>query len=227
MKRAFFLLFLACAASFAPAQNILFQVGGGLAAHYKDSKPVGCYKIGVAYEHEFDQAWSFSPGLYFSGKGWRNKDVNVTYDDDIDPESGLSRVGKMGCSTRQLFVGINLPFNYYLRTGEGHYVVFTAGTFLAYGVGGKRTIEGDPMFTGADRMRYTQKTYDVEGMKRFDCGILLGVGYQFRNGITASLETELSTAKTFENARNVCGYISLSYNFHQAGNARERRRAGL
>ena len=224
MKRTIFLILLLFTAySTVSAQSFLLKMGGGLAAHYKDSKPVGSYKFGLAYEHEFSQTLSFAPGLYFTGKGWKDKDVVVTYSDDIDPETGEARVGKMGCNTRQLYVGVTLPFNYYLRTGEGHYVVFTVGTFLNCGVGGKRTVEGDPSKTGAERIRYTQKTYDIDGMKRFDGGFLLGVGYQFRNGITASLETELSTSKTFENARNVSGFLTLSYNFHRGKELRRDR----
>ena len=53
----------------AAAQQIGFRIGGGLASHYSDSRPVGAFKLGVGCEVEFDQHWTLTPSLLFAGEG--------------------------------------------------------------------------------------------------------------------------------------------------------------
>ena len=64
------------------AQKWQLKIGGGLASQGVHNRVVGAYKIGVAYEYEFDQHWTFSPGLMFYGKGWRTPDESVACVDD-------------------------------------------------------------------------------------------------------------------------------------------------
>ena len=98
MKRlwCWMLLSVACALP-AAAQNLTLKVGGGLASHYKDSRPVGAFKLGLGYEFELDQHWTVEPSLVFYGKGWKEPDEQVAIRDDegeqIYDEEGNPLVG--------------------------------------------------------------------------------------------------------------------------------------
>ena len=97
------------------------------------NRVVGAYKIGVAYEYEFDQHWTFSPGLMFYGKGWRTPDESVAcVDDDGNPmlnESGQQVYSLMSRSASANYVEVPLLFNYYYRLAESRYVVLSAGPY--------------------------------------------------------------------------------------------------
>lgn len=99
------------------AQKWQLKVGGGLASQGVHNRVVGAYKIGVAYEYEFDQHWTFSPGLMFYGKGWRTPDESVAcVDDDGNPmlnESGQQVYSLMSRSASANYVEVPLLFNYY------------------------------------------------------------------------------------------------------------------
>ena len=76
-------LALTCAG--AAAQNLTLKVGGGLASRLQDSRPVGAFKIGLGYEHEFNQQWTLEPSLVFYGKGWKLPDEQVVIRNDELP----------------------------------------------------------------------------------------------------------------------------------------------
>ncbi len=128
------------------AQKWQLKVGGGLASQGVHNRVVGAYKIGVAYEYEFDQHWTFSPGLMFYGKGWRTPDESVAcVDDDGNPmlnEAGQQVYSLMSRSASANYVEVPLLFNYYYRLAESRYVVLSAGPYVAFGVAGKIKTKG-------------------------------------------------------------------------------------
>ena len=126
------MLGLFIAAGCATAQNLQFKFGGGLASHYGTSEAVGAFKVGVGYEIEFDQHWTFTPGLAIYGKGWKDPNQSVYVFDEkgnqlFDEETGEPIMGIMNRSATQNYLQLPLLFSYYLRTGESRYVVFSAG----------------------------------------------------------------------------------------------------
>lgn len=211
------LLFVLGAAPVA-AQHLQLKVGGGLASHYGDSRPVGSYKIGVGYEYEFDQYWSVSPALFFYGKGWKDPDQTVFVFDDkgnqVFDDEGNPRTSTKNCTSSAQYFTLPVLFNYYLRTGESRYVVFSAGPYVAYGLRGKMRTKGDAEKPGSEKLFYSNDTFDEPGTHRFDAGLEVAVGYQFPTGITVGLETDFGlTHFNKTGARNVSALISFTYTF--------------
>lgn len=209
-------VFLGCTAS---AQNVQFKIGGGLASHYSGAEVVGAFKVGVGYEIEIDQKWSFVPGLEFYGKGWKDPDERVfVFDDEgnqlFDEETGEPLTGIRSRSASQNYISFPLLFSYYLRTGEARYVVFSAGPYLACGISGKQKTKGDTESEGAHKLYYESKTFKEPGAHRFDMGFQTRVAYQFASGMSIGLEADFGLTK-FNRAgdRNVSGLISLGYTF--------------
>lgn len=218
MKKILLLLLLFLPLRAAYAQHWQLRVGGGVASHYDTARPVGAFKFGVGYEVEFDQHWAFAPALLFYGKGWRIPDEPVTIkDDDGNPrfdEDGRPLTGLKSTSTTAHYLEVPLTFNYYLRTAEKRYVVFTAGPYFAVGLTGKMKTRGDADRFGGERLYYDCQTFKDYGAHRFDCGLTAGLAYQFASGITAGVETDLGVAK-FNTAgdRNVSVIVALTYTF--------------
>lgn len=238
MKRPILLIALAFLFINMEAQNVLFKIGGGVASHTSSARPVSSFMGGVAYEYEFSQHWGVSPGLFVQSKGWRAPDLAVTYDKqaasyptpadnpDWNPDTESYRTGQMSQKTSLTYLTLAVPFNYYLRTGSLNYVILSAGPFASYGLQARRDIKGDPLATGGDRIGYTEKGFSLPSgaLHRFDAGLQAQAAYQFSNGITVGLQGDFSLLNSLKagTARNISGLITLSYNFHQAGNYRQR-----
>lgn len=210
----FLLLFLPLPLS---AQNLLFKVGGGLSSHYGRAKSVGAYKIGMGYEWEFNQHWTFTPVLEVYGKGWKDRDTLVPVTDDdgypvADPATGQQQTGVMSRSATANYIELPLLFSYYIRTGESRYVVLSAGPYVAYGATGRQKTKGDAMRQGSEKLFYEKNTFKQPGSHRFDAGVQTMAGYQFPSGVTLGVETDWGVAK-FDTAgkRNVSALVSLSY----------------
>jgi len=203
----------------AEAQSFQLKIGGGLAALGRDSRSVGAYKIGVAYEYEFDQHWTVSPALAFCGKGHKLPDETVVLRDDagqplLDEETGLPRTGLKGTSVTADYVELALPFSYYLRLGAARYLVCAAGPFAAVGVAGKHTVRGDTDLQGAERFFSERATFSLPGVRRFDAGLQAAVACQFSRRLTLGVETELSLTRfTSGGGRRVAGLLTLAYRF--------------
>lgn len=200
----------------AAAQTVQFKVGGGLASHYGSSESVGAYKIGVGYEYEFDQRWTFSPSLIFYGKGWKNPDKLVPIvdlqDQPVYNADGSQKQGVMSVSSTAYYVELPLVFNYYLRTGAARYLVFSAGPYVAYGVGGNVKIKGDTQLSGSERFFYQERTFGVTGTHRWDAGLQAGVGYQLGGGLIVGLAGDFGLLKfSDDGAKNISGLLTLTY----------------
>lgn len=210
---------LAAGPLLATAQTFQLKAGGGLSSCFKDRRSVGAYKIGIGYEHEFDQRWTVSPYLSFYGKGFQLPDETVAKKDDTgkpvtDPETGAPLTGIKHTSTTANYLEFALPFNYYLRTGEARYVVFSAGPFVAVGIAGKHTVKGDTDLQGAERFFTESKTFDMTGTHRFDAGLQASVAYQLSRRWVVGAEGNFSlTHFSTAGERMVSGLITLTYRF--------------
>lgn len=245
MKQTLLSLLL-CTTLGAAAQNVLFKVGGGLAGHLPTERPVTALMAGVAYEHEFSQHWGVTPGLFLQSKGWRDRDRSVVYDQfedayatlednpDWNPETSTWRTGSMGHKVSLTYLTLAVPFNHYLRTGMGNYIVFSAGPYASVGLKAKHDIKGDPERTGGDRITYTYTGWEAPSasllhsqgaLRRFDAGVQAQVAYQFSTGITLGVQGDISLLQVNTGSprwRNATGMITVSYNFHQGNSYRQR-----
>lgn len=202
----------------ADAQHVQLKVGGGIASHYADSRPVGAFKIGLGYEYELGLHWSFTPSLFFYGKGWKNPDQEVfIYDDEgalLRDEEGQPLKGVKNCTSTANYLTLPVLFNCYLRTGESRYVVLSAGPYVACGVSGKMKTKGDAERPGSEKFYYATETFDEEGAHRFDAGLQAAAGYQFPSGLSVGLEADFGLTRfNTHGERNVSCLVFLTYTF--------------
>lgn len=202
----------------AKAQNFRMTVGGGLSTHYSGDKVVGSFKAQLGVEFELDQHWTIEPSLAFYGKGWKNKNQTVNYYDEdgkqIYNEDGTPHTGVKNRTTTANYLEVPVVAHYYLPVAAGGYVVFTAGPYAAVGVSGKQKTKGDAEEEGSRKLFYEEKTFNEQGIHRFDAGLTLGMGYQLPSHFTIGVETDLGLAK-FNTAgdRNVSALLTLTYQF--------------
>ncbi|MBP3775305.1 MAG: PorT family protein [Bacteroidaceae bacterium] len=216
-------LFLACLMSVciaAPlaAQHLVFHTGGGLATrHGASDRMIGTFKAGLSLELEFSQTLTFEPGLLYFAKGWKDKDKTVyIYDDQgniVLDDAGNERTGVMNVTTNANYLVLPLLLNYYIPLQTPHYIMFTAGPYLAYGIGGKRKTRGDTSLQGSARFFYSQNTFSQEDMHRIDAGLTLGAGYEFSRMINAGIEVDwgLLNVSKGHHAKNVSMLFTLGY----------------
>lgn len=202
----------------ASAQTWQFRIGGGLASQFKYSRPVGAFKLGVGYEHEFDQHWTLTPSLYFYAKGRKLPDESVVIRDadgnHVLDDNGNPVYGVKGTTITANYVEAAFPFSYYVRTAERRYLIFSAGPYVSVGVAGKHTVKGDAEREGAEKLYVEQKTFSVDGIRRFDAGLQASVAYQFTDNLVLGIEADFGLAPfTRDGGRNVSGLLTLSYRF--------------
>ena len=207
----------------AAAQHWQFQIGGGLSSQFGSMKSVGAYRIGVGYEYEFDQHWTFTPSIFFVGKGWRTPDTYVpVVDDNNEPvynDQGQRAMSRMSQSTAADYVEIPLVFSYYHRLAESRYIVFGAGPYAAVGVAGKVKTKGDGQRIGDQKLFYEGATFAKNGQRRFDCGISAHLGYQFPSSLTIALQADFGLIPTSSsNKRNITGLVTLTYTLRRDTN---------
>lgn len=198
------------------------KIGGGLASQWGASAPVGAAKISFGYEYEFSQTLAIAPSIGFAARGWKVEDMDtpdMLFDEQGNPldhngnivdithqaqrytqDSEGNNISPMYSRMHRTFttnyLQLDLPLNYYIRTGEHRYITMTAGVWGAVGVAGKRKVEGDGFASGNNKIQYSEKFFSLDGSNRFDCGLKAGFGYQFPSSLTINLEGEFGLLKT-------------------------------
>lgn len=194
MKKLFFVILLSLAALGASAQSELrwnVNAGVGMANWYGgdvDTDAKFAYKVGVGLEVPFanTDVWSFQTGLNFISKG--AKGAGITDDWDI-----------VDITVNQLYLELPLMVGARLHTASNFDMLFKAGPYLAYGVGGK-TEDYD--------------TFGDDGLKRFDAGLGVGVAFEF-DKIVVGVETGVGLAKLVGGvgAYNLSALLAVGYKF--------------
>lgn len=194
MKKLFFVILLSLAALGASAQSELrwnVNAGVGMANWYGgdvDTDAKFAYKVGVGLEVPFanTDVWSFQTGLNFISKG--AKGAGITDDWDI-----------VDITVNQLYLELPLMVGARLHTASNFDMLFKAGPYLAYGVGGK-TEDYD--------------TFGDDGLKRFDAGLGIGVAFEF-DKIVVGVETGVGLAKLVGGvgAYNLSALLAVGYKF--------------
>lgn len=133
----------------ATAQGIHLKFGGGLSSHYGSDQVIGAFKIGIGYEVELTQHWSFTPGIEVYGKGAKNPNQTAyVFDPDhnqlYNPDTGQPLTGIINRSATQNYLEVPLLISYYLRTAPSSYIIVSAGPYLAYGLSGKQKPKATP-----------------------------------------------------------------------------------
>lgn len=194
------MLGLFIAAGCATAQNLQFKLGGGLASHYGTSEAVGAFKVGVGYEIEFDQHWTFTPGLAIYGKGWKDPNQSVYVFDEkgnqlFDEETGEPIMGIMNRSATQNYLQLPLLFLLPAHRRIALCRPVPAPTWPTASQASKKP-RATPNAPAPNAFITKKKTFNEPGTHRFDAGIQAMVGYQFPMGMTLGIEADFGLAKS-------------------------------
>ena len=124
---------------------------------------------GADVAHYFDENWGVQSGLYYSGKGWRERSLN--YDTVV---------------VRLNYLELPLKLSYRFSESSEKAVTVNGGVYAAYGLNGKTTFRNSPELSYDP---FKEKGY----YKRFDFGYVIEGGYRIKNnyGVRASFSSGL------------------------------------
>ncbi|WP_298647047.1 porin family protein [uncultured Proteiniphilum sp.] len=156
------------------------------------------FHVGLAADYEFMYNSAIQTGLFFTTKGFKTENV------DLDAEY----------TENLMYLQLPVHYAYKLDVSPGTRIVFHAGPYAAYGVGGSRkasvgNISGewdvDKIFGDGNRQ-----------YKPFDAGLGLGVGAEFGQ-IIFDLGWDVGLVNISNvsdgNIKNQNAYLSVGYNF--------------
>lgn len=241
------------------AQSLFVKAGLGLASQYGAVGVHSGSRLGFGYEYELSQTVAIAPTLSIVGRGWQVRDVetpDMLFDDagnmldafgDVTTDPALQAQRPVVNAEGEVVPGefmksmmhrtysanylqFDIPFNFYRRVGELRYITLTAGPWIAAGMAGKRRTEGDGRAANDRKANYTDRTFSLPGVRRFDCGIKAGVGYQFPSSLTVNIEGDFGLVKTngitgtgviddpfaFRAGRNVSVMLTVSYKLNKS-----------
>lgn len=156
------------------------------------------YKVGVGTDIPFNEMWSFQTGLNLVSKGVKG---------DIEEN--------MDVTVNQLYLELPLKAAIHLKTANNFDVVFNAGPYLAYGIGGKTKAEYSGIEVSFDTFgKTTIEGEAIEGLRRFDAGLGLGVAFDFARWFIG-LDTQLGMVKLAEGdaPRNMSFFVTAGFKF--------------
>ena len=173
------------------------------------------FHIGLGADLGFAPNISLQTGLFYSTKG-------AKYNYDYPKKA----VGEVEYDVNANYLQMPIHLAYKIEVTPGTKVVFKAGPYIAYGIGGKRKIVSK--FTndlipiiGDQEIESFNKEF---GLKRFDAGVGVGIGMEF-NLITVDLgwdmglknlakDIKIDETKVYkQNIKNQSAYLSLGYKF--------------
>lgn len=173
----------------------LSNFGGKDAGDDLDAK-VG-FNVGVTADINVAPSLYVLTGLELTTKG-------AKYEESILGE-------KFEVTMNPMYLQLPIHLGYKLEIAPETNLIFRAGPYLAYGLGGKVTVKAggekeDGDFFGDDE--------DQNGGKRFDFGLGGGVGVEFGK-ISATLGYDFGMAKVFKDEKtyNRNAYLSVGYKF--------------
>lgn len=144
------------------------------------------FQIGGGMEYDFGNNLSLQPSLLLTQKGTKGKM------DDID------------ASFRPMYLELPVMVAYRIKADDNLNVVFNAGPYLAYGVGGQLKLTNDNASVGVDLFG------DKGCFNRFDAGLGLGVGFEVSRFVIG-LNGEIGLANVLK--KSVADQTSHNINF--------------
>lgn len=167
-----------------------------------DKKAKVGFQIGVVAEYEFAPDFFLQSGLSFTTKGSKYEEKVSSHDESV--------------TFNQMYLQLPIYAAYKLEVTPDMKIVFNAGPYMAYGIGGKTkwknpTIGGDAVYTGTLK----EDTFGDDGLKRFDFGLGGGVGAEFSQ-IFVGLKYELGLADISRGQasyRNRSASLTVGYRF--------------
>lgn len=163
------------------------------------------FNAGVTVDYAINSNWLIMSGLEFTTKGAK-ADESVSLDDFDIPE--LTGSVKIKTTVNAMYLQLPIHAGYSLPVSEGVNLLFHAGPYFAYGVGGKAKVKAN----GQEMIKID--TFDDNFAKRFDFGLGLGAGVEFGK-INAGIGYDFGLVNIMQDGtmRNMNGYLSVGYKF--------------
>ena len=204
--------------SLVSAQSASLNIKGGLnmsnfyGKNLSDKNINPGFHIGVGADLEFITDVSIQTGLYFSSKG-------AKYTANIPVG-----VGQVKYEVTSNYIQLPIHLAYKIDIKPGARMFLHAGPYIAYGVGGKRTIqtvyEDNPDGTLGEQ---EINTFDKDfGYKPFDVGVGIGVGIEFDLFLIdlgwdmglKNIARNINEIPVYKpNVKNQSAYFSIGYKF--------------
>ena len=167
-----------------------------------DKKAKVGFQVGVVVEYELTPDFFLQSGLSFTTKGSKIEDKSL----------GVTQ----SLSINQMYLQLPVYAAYKIEVTPTTKIVFNAGPYLAYGIGGKiswknQVIGGDAIISGTTKY----DTFGDDWLKRFDFGLGGGVGVEFSQIVVGlKYELGLSNINRSESAyRNRNASLTVGYRF--------------
>ena len=157
------------------------------------------FHVGLAADYEFAYNSAIQTGLFFTTKG-------AKYSESVGVASADFTVNPM-------YLQLPVHYAYKLDVTPGTRIVFHAGPYVAYGIGGKSKLSGS---LGDWDGETEWDVFGDDGFKRFDAGLGLGVGAEF-GPILLDLGWDMGLVNIADSnsgdIKNQNAYLSVGYKF--------------
>ncbi len=162
------------------------------------------FQGGVTLDYAITPELYIISGLNVSTKGFKMKDVEMDFSD-------WGKGDYSGDVTfNPIYLELPIHLGYKLRVADNTKLVFQAGPYLAYGVGGKATIKKN--IGGEEK----GNVFSTGGLKEFDFGFGGAVGAEFgKIGVNLGYDFGfVNVADTDEGKfKNMNAYLTVGYKF--------------
>lgn len=157
------------------------------------------FHIGLAADYEFAYNSAIQTGLFFTTKG-------AKYSESIGDATG-------DFTANPMYLQLPVHYAYKLDVTPGTRIVFHAGPYVAYDIGGKAKASGS---IGNLEAEVESDVFGDNGLKRFDAGLGLGVGAEF-GPILLDLGWDMGLVNIADSdngdIKNQNAYLSVGYKF--------------
>lgn len=176
--------------------------------HSGDMKARVGFQVGVTLDYAITNDFYFQSGLSFTTKGAKNEYEFIPQDTG-HKEKSTKKIN-------QMYLQLPIMAAYKLEVAPDTKIVFNAGPYFAYGIGGK--IKTDIVETDSEGNLGKNKfdTFSDNRLKRFDFGLGAGVGAEFGQ-IVVGLNYELGLANIADwqggSYKNRNASLTLGYKF--------------
>jgi len=163
-----------------------------------DQNPKIGFNVGLALDYEFMPGSAIQTGLFFTTKGFKaeNTSLDAEYTENL------------------MYLQLPVHYAYKLDVTPGTRLVFHAGPYVAYGVGGSRKVDAGNLsgeWDVDDIFGDEARQYDA-----FDAGLGLGVGAEF-GSFLLDLGWDLGLVNISNadngNVKNQNAYLSVGFRF--------------
>ncbi len=136
--------------------------------------------IGLTGNYNFNSRFFLQTGLGFSAKGARIKgDAPLGFHDNV-----VLNNTEPVLKSNQLYVQVPVHLGYNIALTTEKKMFFTAGPYLAYGVGGKTQLAATILYGDMiDSTPLEEQTFGGRGLRKLDYGLGAGVGIDLGEAI--------------------------------------------